>query len=150
MERGKRVMQPEEDFDLNMMPEEYMNAKKARIFKLGDNVKELSKTQTVFNKEKEDECETVKKAKIFEIEAALDHMMLTSTRETYRNKELKKNLIEYIEENEMPVKVKELKKEKDQNLLWESIIIMKELVGMDPEATSSQSGISDNNNKNIE
>lgn len=52
MERGKRVMESEEDFDLNMMPEEYTNAKKARIFKLGDNVIELPKTQTVCNKVK--------------------------------------------------------------------------------------------------
>lgn len=52
---------------------------------------------------------------------------------TYLKKKLchsgvEKKMIEYIEENEMPIKVKELKKVKDQNLLWESIIILKELV----------------------
>ncbi|KAG7585468.1 hypothetical protein ISN45_Aa02g008320 [Arabidopsis thaliana x Arabidopsis arenosa] len=142
MERGKRVMQPEADFDLNMVPPE-------AAFDLNMELPKADSDLTIKSMdEKEDRIITMEeKTRICEIEAGLDHVMVTSKKERERKKELKKKLIEYIEEYDIPIETKKVEKIEDPNILCESIIFLKELMNMDPKVASAQSAFS-NDKKN--
>lgn len=85
MDRGKRVMQPEPDFDLNMEPpperdEEHTMAKKNKILEVETDFDPNMEPPL----DRERECKMANK--IFELEAGLDNMMLTSEKEKERNK----------------------------------------------------------------
>ncbi|XP_010414990.1 PREDICTED: uncharacterized protein LOC104701058 [Camelina sativa] len=80
----------------------------------------------------EGKCKMAKKFPIFELKSGLSDMLrLTSRKQKKRFKELKKKLIQYIKENNMPIETRELEIIEEPHLLCEIIILLKELIIMD-------------------